>query len=116
MTQRRTVSQPDRFPPLLRLRSAIFRLGENEIAADAGGAVLLTWATDFAANDGISWPLGNAYSLMRQFDPDSDQPAQMFVGLYSVDGSGQTFVGGIRIPEPVAEIAVGAPVLATRIR
>ena len=88
----------------------------SEVAVDADGAVLLTWATEFDSDDGIVWPLDDAHSLMRRIDPGSDQHAQMFAGLHSVDGNGRRFVGGIRVPEPAANIASGAPVLATRVR
>ena len=88
----------------------------SEIVADADGVYLLTWATAFQSDDGITWPLGAARSLMRRIDPGSDQPARMFGGLYSVDGNGRRFIGGIRVPESASDIAADAPVLATRIR
>lgn len=89
---------------------------QSEIVAGADGAFLLTWATASQSDDGIIWSLENAHSLMRRIGPGSDQPARMFGGLYTVDGNGRHFIGGIRVPEPAADIAAGAPVLATRIR
>ncbi len=88
----------------------------SEIVADSDGAFLLTWATAFQPDDGIVWPLDSANLLMRRIHPGSDRPDRMFGGLYSSDGNGRHFIGGIGVPEPAADIAEGAPVLATRVR